>query len=130
MLKHEVTVVNELPYAFYDELLTIYYCSDGVMRVSLSKACEALGLDVKEQRLMIERDAVMAGELEFVTVDLNCEGMIHQQSVLCMNMARLPYWLNTLDAHQVKVSCRGSLLDYKRELAGIAWDVFHLELFY
>lgn len=121
-------VIDQFPFAFYDELFVSYLAEDRELYLVLRDLTEALDLDYSGQYRRVNRHPAIVERLENLTVDRPYQETVRSMEVVCMQLRALPYWLGNIDANRVKKEKRDKVILFQREFVDVAWAAFRSEI--
>lgn len=122
-------IVDQFPFEFYGSTFELYLTDKRSLILPVRPLCEAMGLDSRSQLRRIENDAAMLDGLSKVVAPiLRSDGSSQEREVACLALRLLPYWLGTIDASRVKPELKETIIQFKRELADVAWAAFRSQI--
>ncbi|MCB8988840.1 MAG: ORF6C domain-containing protein [Ardenticatenaceae bacterium] len=106
---------------FYDDEITAVRLADGRVMIPVRPLCDRLGVAWSPQLRRINRDAVLADEVQGVTVTVTPGG---KQEMMCLPLDYISGWLFGINADRVKSEIKDRLIRYQRECYKVLAEAF------
>ncbi len=107
--------------SFYgDDIIALQQLNPNETYVPIARLCETLGLNRATQERNIRAHSLLAS----ATRKLPIENDTGVETMLCLRVEMLPFWLSGIDVAQVAEEARPRLALYQRECASLLWQSF------
>lgn len=116
-----LTPTEQKTVLFYDDEITAVRLADGRVMIPVRPLCDRLGVAWSPQLRRINRDAVLADEVQGVTVTVTPGG---QQGMMCLPLDYISGWLFGINADRVNPDVRDRLIRYQRECYRVLAEAF------
>jgi hypothetical protein len=117
----ELVPTEQKTVLFYDDEITAVRMSDGRVMIPVRPLCDRLGVAWSPQLRRINRDAVLADEVQGVTVTVTPGG---KQEMTCLPLDYISGWLFGINADRVNPDVRDRLIRYQRECYKVLAEAF------
>jgi hypothetical protein len=113
--------VEQKEVVFYEDTIMAVRLADGEIYIPVKPICELLGVDWGGQYRRIQRDPVLAEELQRIDVTSTRRGT---QPMMCLPLDYISGFLFGLNADRVKPEFRERVLRYQRECYRVLAEAF------
>jgi len=113
--------VEQKEVEFYEDTIVVVRLADGNVYIPVRPICDLLGVDWGGQYRRIQRDPVLAEEIQSIDVRSTRRGT---QSMVCLPLDYVSGFLFGLNANRVKPELRERVILYQRECYKVLAEAF------